>query len=186
MQLQIKRLADCPLALAAILLTLPALGIGIWLTARSGQGIFFVQERVGKDGKPFRIYKLRTMYRNTPDLPRDLLGDPHTHCIPGGYFLRKTGIDELPQLWNVLKGEMSLVGPRPLLAVEQEMHRLRAESGADRLRPGITGLAQLCGDPPPAVKANLDAIYQSCYSPVLDAAILWGTARLLWERRKHR
>jgi O-antigen biosynthesis protein WbqP len=122
------------------------------------------------------------MRRDAPVLPREMLSDPGRYYIPGGAFLRSTGIDELPQLWNVLKGEMSLIGPRPLLPAERTVHCRRAQLGVNALRPGITGLAQLCGDPPPLTKANLDGLYLENLSLRLDAAIILSTVSLIWNR----
>lgn len=178
-----KEWIDRMLAAAGILLALP-LGIGTAMVcALSGEGIFYAQERIGKDGIPFLLYKFRTMRKDTPILPREKLTFPQQYYIPGGAFLRSTGLDELPQLWCVLRGEMSLVGPRPLLACEQGIHRMRSRAGVYALRPGITGLAQLCGDPPPSVKAKLDAIYLRERSFWLDSAIILSTVMLVMRGR---
>lgn len=178
-----KWVADRLLAAMGLIVLAPV-GVGAaMICARSGEGIFYAQERIGKDGKPFTVYKFRTMCKNTPVLPRALLTSPQQYYIPGGAFLRSTGIDELPQLWCVVKGDMSLVGPRPLLKSEMAVHRLRRESGADALRPGITGLAQLCGDPPAKVKAALDAIYLRERGFLLDVCILLSTVRVVIKGR---
>ena len=180
----LKRIADGVLAATGIVLLLPVEAGAMLLCALSGEGIFYGQERIGKDGVPFTLYKFRTMRRDAPLLPRSMLASPERYYIRGGSFLRSTGIDELPQLWCVLKGEMSLVGPRPLLAAETEMHRLRKEKGVSVLRPGITGLAQLCGDPPPQVKANLDALYLRQRGVGLDLCILLSTIGVVGRRGK--
>lgn len=180
---QEKELLDRLLAAAGLLVLLPLEAGTAMICALSGEGVFFGQERIGKDGKPFRLYKFRTMRRDTPVLPRDQLPFPERYYIPGGKLLRSTGLDELPQLWCVLRGEMSLVGPRPLLASEKSIHRMRSQAGVYALRPGITGLAQLCGDPPPSVKAKLDALYLRERSLLLDGAILLSTGRLVLHRR---
>lgn len=179
---QVKRAADCVLAAGGIFCLLPVLGGAALICARSGEGIFYRQKRIGQGGKPFIVYKFRTMRRVAPVLPREELADPQRYYIPGGAFLRSTGMDELPQLWNVLRGEMSLIGPRPLLPAEQEMHRRRTQQGIYSLRPGITGLAQLCGDPPSRIKASLDSLYLENLSPWLDVAIVLSTVALLWKR----
>ena len=181
----IKTVADRLLAATGLELLFPV-GVGAMLIcAGSGEGIFYAQERIGKGGVPFTVYKFRTMRRDAPVLPRQLFSSPQTYYIPGGAFLRSTGIDELPQLWCVLKGDMSLVGPRPLLASEKAVHRLREEMGVyNTLRPGITGLAQLCGDPPPKVKAKLDGIYLRERGFLLDACILLSTMGVLWKGRE--
>ena len=121
----IKRGLDCLLAAGGILCLLPVFGGAILLCAASGEGIFYRQKRIGQGGMPFIVYKFRTMRREAPILPREQLDRPERYYIPGGAFLRSTGIDELPQLFNVLKGEMSLIGPRPLLPAEEAVHRLR-------------------------------------------------------------
>lgn len=179
----IKRGLDCLLAAGGILCLLPVFGGAILLCAASGEGIFYRQKRIGQGGMPFIVYKFRTMRREAPILPREQLDRPERYYIPGGAFLRSTGIDELPQLFNVLKGEMSLIGPRPLLPAEEAVHRLRERYGVYLLRPGITGLAQLCGDPPPRVKAALDRLYLENASVSLDGAILLATLALIWRRQ---
>lgn len=180
----IKEAADRTLAASGLLLLLP-IEIGAALVCGlSGEGILYRQERIGKGGVPFTLYKFRTMRRNTPLLPRTMLKNAERYYIPGGAFLRSTGLDELPQLWCVVKGEMSLVGPRPLLKSEREVHRLRERAGVYSLRPGITGLAQLCGDPPGEIKARLDALYFKERSLWLDCCILLSTAKMILRRRK--
>lgn len=179
-------MAERIIAGAAILALLPAELFAASLCALSGQGILYAQERIGREGKRFRLYKFRTMRRDAPELPRDQLDAPERYYIFGGRLLRSTGMDELPQLICVLRGEMSLVGPRPLLPAEMQMHRLRVRAGVYDLRPGITGLAQLCGDPPMRVKAELDAIYRRERSPLLDGGILLSTLMMLCRRQKDR
>ncbi len=181
-----KRIADIVLASGALIVTFPLLAGGAAVCALSGEGILFWQERIGREGKPFRICKLRTMKRDTPTLARGELLCPEDYYIPGGAFLRSTGIDELPQLWNVLKGEMSLIGPRPLIPRERETHRRRQRLGVYAIRPGITGLAQLCGDPPPKSKAALDRLYLENRSPNMDGAIVLATLALLYGREREK
>ena len=176
---------DRILAAAGLVLFLPVgVATAVWC-AGSGEGVFYRQERIGKGGRPFTLYKFRTMRKDAPVLPRSSLYQPERYYIPGGAFLRSSGLDELPQLWCVLKGEMSLVGPRPLLAGEKEVHRLREQAGVYALRPGITGLAQLCGDPPGKIKAGLDEIYLKEHNLRLDGCILLSTVRVVLKRRKH-
>ena len=181
---KLKRGADFVLSAAGLLLFLPVMAGAAVACGRSGQGILCRQERIGKDGRPFQLYKFRTLRRDAPLLPREAFPDMARYFIKGGSFLRSSGIDELPQLWNVLWGEMSLVGPRPLLAEEGGVHRMRQRAGVYTLRPGITGLAQLCGDPPARVKGSIDRIYRDGCSLALDAAILWSTLLLLWKRQR--
>lgn len=132
--------------LLILLLALPMGGIALLIACTSKGGFLFRQERVGKGGVPFICYKFRTMRRDAPDdCPSAELTDRTRWVTPVGAFLRKTSLDELPQLFNVLRGEMSLVGPRPLIPRERTVHEMRRRYGADRLRPGITGLSQICG-----------------------------------------
>ena len=107
--------------------------------------VFFSHERRGRKGKPFTIYKFQTMKNNTPNCATGELENPEQYITKLGKFLRKTSLDELPQLWNILKGDMSFVGPRPLITSETRAHRLRLEYGVYRFRPGLTGLAQVRG-----------------------------------------
>ena len=179
---KIKRGADCILSGAGLVLLLPLLAGAAIICGRSGEGIICRQERIGKDGIPFQLCKFRTLRRDAPILPREAFPNMERYFIKGGALLRSSGIDELPQLWNVLLGQMSLVGPRPLLAEEGGIHRMRQRAGVYALRPGITGLSQLCGDPPARVKCEVDRIYQGACSLMLDAAIVWGTLQLLWKR----
>ncbi|MBQ8288775.1 MAG: sugar transferase [Clostridia bacterium] len=183
---RLKRTADCVLAAGGIALLLPVFAGAAAVCALSGEGVIYRQERIGRDGKPFLICKFRTMRRSAPILPREALTDAGRYYIPGGAFLRSTGIDELPQLWNVLKGEMSLIGPRPLLAGEGGIHRMRQRAGVYALRPGITGLSQLCGDPPARVKARIDRLYLENASLPMDGAVVLGTIYLLADRHKEK
>ena len=107
--------------------------------------VFFSHERRGRKGKPFTIYKFQTMKNNTPNCATGELENPEQYITKLGKFLRKTSLDELPQLWNILKGDMSFVGPRPLITSETRAHRLRLEYGVYCFRPGLTGLAQVRG-----------------------------------------
>ncbi len=182
-QRALKRTLDCLFSVGGIICLLPVFGGAMIVCARSGEGIFYRQKRIGQGGVPFIVYKFRTMRRDAPILPRDQLSQPEQYYITGGAFLRSTGIDELPQLFNVLKGEMSLIGPRPLLPSEESAHRLRAQYGIYNLRPGITGLAQLCGDPPVRTKVELDRLYLENTSLLLDSVIVLATVRLLRHRR---
>ncbi|MBQ8382158.1 MAG: sugar transferase [Clostridia bacterium] len=182
----LKRTADCVLAAGGIALLLPVWAGAAAVCALSGEGVIYRQERIGRDGKPFFVCKFRTMRKEAPVLPREALAEPERYYIPGGAFLRSTGIDELPQLWNVLRGEMSLIGPRPLIAGEGGIHRMRQRAGVYVLRPGITGLSQLCGDPPPRMKTEIDRLYLENVSPAMDGAVVLGTVFLLVNRQKEK
>ena len=142
-----KRILDVTCAVALLILFLPIMlliGLVVRLTS-SGEAIFR-QTRVGKDGVLFCCYKFRTMRREAPQsCPTAALEDAERYITPVGRFLRRSSLDELPQLFNVLRGDMSLVGPRPLIPEEAWVHGMRHRTGVDRLRPGMTGLAQVRG-----------------------------------------
>ena len=136
--------------------------------------VFFSHERWGRSGKPFRIYKFQTMRNDTPNCATGELENPEQYITKFGAFLRKTSMDELPQLWNILKGDMSFVGPRPLISSEIRAHRLRLEYGVYRFRPGLTGWAQINGrdDISLMKKMKLDKEYCDNWSLKLDLIIL--------------
>ncbi|MFU0507858.1 sugar transferase [Pseudaminobacter sp. NGMCC 1.201702] len=139
-----------------------------------GPGIFS-QDRIGQNGKLFRCYKLRTMQTGTPDVPTHHASI--TQITPLGIYLRKTKLDELPQLWNVLRGEMSFVGPRPSLPTQSVLIKEREKRGVLSLRPGITGLAQInsIDMSDPVLLAEKDAEYLRDRSFGLDLQILFRT-----------
>lgn len=143
----IKRILDVVFsALLLLLLALPMLAIAVAIRAESDGGAIFRQRRRGRGGEIFICYKFRTMYREAPPYtPASSFEDRDRYVTRIGRFLRSTSLDELPQLYNVLCGQMSIVGPRPLICEEEEMHNLRMSAGIYRLRPGITGMAQVCG-----------------------------------------
>ncbi len=152
------------LSLGAILLLLPLLILLSLLILVTDPGpVLFTQRRVGKDKRLFTILKFRTMKTSTPDLPTHLLKDPERYITPVGSFLRRTSLDELPQLFNILVGQMSIVGPRPALWSQDDLIALRDQNGANDLRPGLTGLAQINGrdELPLEKKAFLDGEYAS-------------------------
>ena len=171
-----KRLLDIILSLAAtIILAIPMGLVALWIKLDSPGPVFFKQRRVGKGKTHFNILKFRTMRGDTPhDVPTHLLKDADSYITGSGAFLRKTSLDELPQLFNVLKGEMSLIGPRPLVPNEKDIHELRREKGAYRVRPGITGWAQVNGRDCvlPVDKARLDGYYADHISFGLDVKII--------------
>lgn len=143
----LKRILDLIFsAVLIVFLFLPMLVI--WIAVRidtPGEGIFR-QIRVGKDGRLFECYKFRTMYISAPPCrPSSDFHDAKNYITPVGRFLRRTSLDELPQLFNVFKGDMSLVGPRPLIVAEKEVHEGRRKNGVYALRPGMTGLSQING-----------------------------------------
>ena len=164
-------------ALLGIIILSPIyLALCIWIVADSGFPILFKQKRVAKSAEDgtyryFTIYKFRTMYTDTPkDMPTHMLENPDAFITKAGHFLRKTSLDELPQLFNVLKGDMNLVGPRPALYNQEDLMAERDKYGANFIRPGITGLAQVMGrdELPIDVKARYDGIYTQYVGPVVD------------------
>ena len=176
---RVKRVLDLFFSFILLfLLALPMLIIWIAVRIDSEGGGIFRQERIGRDGKPFVCYKFRTMYQSAPhNCPSARLDCPQRYITRVGRVLRRTSLDELPQLYNVLLGDMSLVGPRPLIAEEREVHRMRAENGSYRLRPGITGLSQISGRDTvtDSVKAELDGRYLAEFGLMQDIRILGAT-----------
>ena len=163
MYLKLKRLFDIAASFFGILILSPVFLVLISaIRISSPGGAFFLQKRVGQNKKFFYIFKFRTMFTDTPsDKPTHLLENPFAHITPIGRFLRKTSLDELPQLFNILKGDMSLVGPRPALWNQDDLVAERDKYGANNVRPGLTGLAQIKGrdELPIPVKAAYDGEY---------------------------
>lgn len=173
-----KRLFDISCSLSAlVLLSLPMLIIAILAKLTSPGPILYWSDRVGVDNKIFKMPKFRTMRIDTPAVATHLLRDPEAYLTPIGNFMRKTSLDELPQLWNVLKGDMSFVGPRPALFNQEDLIALRTEKGVHKLIPGITGWAQVNGrdDLPISVKVEYDEYYLKNQSFFFDLKILWNT-----------
>ncbi|MBZ5954373.1 sugar transferase [Leuconostoc gelidum subsp. gasicomitatum] len=142
----IKRILDLLLAVPAlIILLLPLIVIGIIVKLTSKGPAFFIQERYGRNSKPFNLYKFRSMTDKAPVKANSEFDDITSYVTPFGMFIRKTSIDELPQLWNVVKGDMSFIGPRPLAKTDLFVIESRKISGADQVKPGITGWAQVNG-----------------------------------------
>ena len=135
-------------------------------------------DRVGRDNRIFRMPKFRTMRVGTPALPTHLLAAPASHLTPIGTLLRKSSLDEIPQLWTILKGDMSFVGPRPALFNQSDLIELRTARGVSQLLPGLTGWAQINGrdELPIPEKVRLDAEYLQRRSLWFDLRILWRTA----------
>lgn len=147
--------------------------IAIWYEDRANP--FFIQRRLGLNGRVFRLVKLRTMRVGTGDLPSHQTARGSITRI--GSILRRTKLDELPQIWNVLRGEMSFVGPRPGLPTQHELAESRRHHGVDRLLPGITGIAQVQGldMSTPRRLAEVDATYAGNWSLMRDLSLLWRT-----------
>ena len=170
-----KRLFDIIFSLLALIILSPLfLVICTIIFFTPDFKVFFSHERRGRKGEPFKIYKFQTMKNFTPNCATGELENPEQYITKIGKILRKTSLDELPQLWNILKGDMSFVGPRPLISSEIRMHRLRLEYGVYRFRPGLTGLAQVNGRDDLSIpkKAKYDKIYCDNWSLKLDITIL--------------
>ena len=173
-----KRAFDiCIGCLAALILFLPALLVAIAVRLTSKGPALYWSDRVGRNNVIFKMPKFRSMRVGTPALATHLLADPNSHLTPIGSFLRKTSLDELPQLWSILAGEMSFVGPRPALFNQQDLIALRTELGVHILVPGLTGWAQVNGrdELPIPEKVKLDEDYLQRQSLWFDICILWKT-----------
>lgn len=159
----VKRGLDIVLSTVGLVVLFPTfIIIGIVVKLDSSGPAIFTQERVGQNKKPFRIYKFRTMSVAAPsDAPSSELSNPEDHITGVGKIIRRTSIDELPQLYNVLKGDMSLIGPRPVLMKETELVEERYKRGVYNVLPGLTGLAQISGRDYVRVqdKARIDQVY---------------------------
>ena len=151
--------------------------VGLAVRLSSIGPAFYATDRVGINNTIFRMYKFRTMRIDTPQLATHLMAEPDRFLTPIGDFLRKTSLDELPQLVNILKGEMSFVGPRPALFNQDDLVELRTDSGVHKLVPGLTGWAQIMGrdDLPIPEKVDYDHYYLEHRSLSLDLMILWKT-----------
>ncbi len=174
-----KRSFDILFALAAaVVFALPMLLLALAVRLSSRGPALYWSDRVGQHGRMFRMPKFRTMKVDTPAVATHLLPNPEVHMTPIGAFLRKTSLDELPQLWSILKGDMSLVGPRPALFNQHDLIALRAQHGVDALVPGLTGWAQVNGrdDLPIPQKVALDREYLLQRSFLFDLRILGLTA----------
>lgn len=173
-----KRLCDLILAvLAALVLGLPLLLVAMLVKLTSHGPILYWSDRVGRNNRIFKMPKFRSMHVGTPPVATHLLTDPAAHLTPIGSFLRKSSLDELPQLWSILKGDMSFVGPRPALFNQDDLIALRTQCGVHELLPGLTGWAQINGrdELPIPEKVKLDAEYLHRRSLAFDVLILWRT-----------
>ena len=179
--LALKRAFDISGALVGLaVLALPMSVIALIIALDSPGDPIFRQERLGKDGKPFTIYKFRTMYTYAPEDVATNSIDVSAYTTGAGKFLRGYSIDELPQLWNVLRGDMSFVGYRPVCLSEQQLNRLRLECGVLDMRPGITGYAQVNGRDNVTMneKVRLDQYYAQHCSFSLDLHCLLKTVKV--------
>ncbi len=173
-----KRLFDLILAVVAILILLLPIIIVSFLVRLTSKGpVLYWSDRVGVNNVIFKMPKFRSMKIDTPAVATHLLADPTSVLTPVGDFLRKSSLDELPQLWCILKGDMSFVGPRPALFNQDDLIALRTEKGVDKLVPGLTGWAQVNGrdELPIPQKVDLDVEYLNRQSFGFDLYIIWLT-----------
>jgi O-antigen biosynthesis protein WbqP len=163
--------------LAGFLLLLPIVGIAVAVRLTSRGPALYWSERVGRNNEIFRMPKFRTMRVDTPAIATHLLDDPQQFMTPIGSFLRKSSLDELPQLWSILKGDMSFVGPRPALFNQDDLISLRTVHGVEKLKPGLTGWAQINGrdELPIPRKVELDVEYMRRRSFAFDIEIIFLT-----------
>lgn len=174
-----KRLFDLLLAcLAGVLLLLPVLLVTLLVRVTSKGPVLYWSDRVGRNNTLFKMPKFRSMQIGTPAVATHLLRDPDSYLTPVGSFLRKSSLDELPQLWSIIKGDMSFVGPRPALFNQHDLIELRTGSGVHKLLPGLTGWAQINGrdELPIPQKVALDIEYLHKKSFWFDLKIIFLTA----------
>ena len=174
-----KRLFDLSVALvASMFLALPILFLALAVRLTSPGPALYWSDRVGRNNRVFKMPKFRSMRIDTPAVATHLLHNPKQWLTPIGSFLRKSSLDELPQLWSILKGDMSFVGPRPALFNQDDLIALRTEKGDHELLPGLTGWAQINGrdELPIPQKVQLDVEYLHRQSFLFDLKIIWMTA----------
>jgi len=173
-----KRFFDLLLAaIALIVLIVPIVIVSLFVRFTSAGPVIYWSDRVGRRNKIFKMPKFRTMRVDTPAVATHLLPDPKKFLTPIGSFLRKSSLDELPQLWSIIVGDMSFVGPRPALFNQDDLIALRTEYGVDQLLPGLTGWAQINGrdELPIPEKVKLDVDYLQRRSFFLDMKIIFLT-----------
>jgi O-antigen biosynthesis protein WbqP len=173
-----KRFFDLTLALVAMLfLLLPIIMVAVLVKLTSKGPTLYWSDRVGRYNTIFKMPKFRSMKVGTPAVATHLLADPKLFLTPIGSFLRKSSLDELPQLWSIIKGDMSFVGPRPALFNQDDLIALRTQKGVHNLVPGLTGWAQVNGRDQLTIahKVSLDAEYQHYQSLWMDIKIIWLT-----------
>lgn len=174
----LKRISDLLLvAIATMILALPIVGITVLVRLTSPGPAIYWSNRIGRGNRIFQMPKFRTMKLGTPAVATHLLENPQDYLTSVGAFLRKSSLDELPQLWSIWKGDMSFVGPRPALFSQYDLIELRTRSGVHELVPGLTGWAQINGrdELPIPAKVKLDAEYLARRSFAFDMRILWLT-----------
>jgi O-antigen biosynthesis protein WbqP len=171
----VKRLFDFSFALLALIfLVVPFLLVAAVVRLTSTGPILYWSNRIGRNNVIFKMPKFRSMRIDTPTVATHLLSDPDQFLTPVGSFLRKSSLDELPQLWSIIKGDMSFVGPRPALFNQDDLIALRTKYGVDKLAPGLTGWAQINGrdELPIPDKVKLDIIYMNSQSIWFDIIII--------------
>jgi len=177
----LKQIVDCIFAIVGLVVSSPLFLLLIICIKLDSKGpVLFKQRRIGKGKKEFYILKFRTMRIDTPkDMPTHLLEDPEMYITKVGKFLRKTSLDELPQIINIIKGEMSIIGPRPALWNQYDLIKERDKYGANDVTPGLTGWAQINGrdELPIDVKAKLDGEYVEKLSPLFDLKVFFMTIK---------
>lgn len=170
-----KRVFDLVLAvIAGIFLLMPGVLVAVLVRMTSKGPVLYWSDRVGRNNKIFEMPKFRSMQIDTPAIATHLLSEPDQYLTPIGSFLRKSSLDELPQLWSIIKGDMSFVGPRPALFNQDDLIELRTRAGVHRLAPGLTGWAQINGrdELPISQKVMLDIEYLGTQSLSLDLKII--------------
>lgn len=173
-----KRLFDLVLAtIVTLLLAVPIILVALMVKFTSPGPVLYWSDRIGRGNRVFRMPKFRSMRTDTPAVATHLLANPDVWLTPIGSFLRKSSLDELPQLWSILKGDMSFVGPRPALFNQDDLIALRTQQGVHELVPGLTGWAQVNGrdELPIPEKVRLDVEYMQRESLWFDLRILWMT-----------
>lgn len=173
-----KRAVDLLFTLpAACLLCMPFLIVALLVKLTSKGPVLYWSTRIGQHNKPFSMPKFRSMLTDTPAVATHLLDNADSYLTPIGGFLRRSSLDELPQLWSIIKGDMSIVGPRPALFNQNDLIALRTEAGVDKIKPGLTGWAQINGrdDLPIPVKVAYDVEYMKQQSVAFDFHIIMLT-----------
>jgi O-antigen biosynthesis protein WbqP len=173
-----KRVFDILMSVCmAFIIVIPILIVAVAVKLTSAGPILYWSDRIGRFNQVFKMPKFRSMLVGTPAVATDKLENPETYLTPIGSFLRKSSLDELPQLWSIFAGDMSFVGPRPALFNQYDLIAMRTEQGVDKLTPGLTGWAQINGrDVLPLIdKVSLDASYLKQKSFWFDIYILWMT-----------
>ncbi|PCJ59314.1 MAG: hypothetical protein COA79_11455 [Planctomycetota bacterium] len=174
-----KRIFDIVLAVSFFFILAPLMLIVAALVKFTSRGpTIYWSDRVGQFNKLFKMPKFRTMLVDTPVLATHLMNDPDSYLTPIGSFLRKSSLDEIPQLWNIFKGDMSFVGPRPALYNQDDLIALRTENGVDKIKPGLTGWAQVNGrdELPLEMKVKYDVEYLARKNILFDIRVMFLTA----------